>query len=184
MTDTITHIKDLIPDDANARRHNPRNIGMLVDALHEVGAARSIVIDENNMIICGNATVEAAAIAGIEKVRVVQIDGNEILAAQLPPGCTDFEKQRIALYDNRVAELAEWDAGVLMQLQQEAPNAMKGMFREDEMAVILAQSAKETAQETAQQQQEPGTAATQPACCPQCGCQFEIELVAGVRRKK
>lgn len=41
----IDHLKDLTPDKRNARKHNPRNIGMIVDSLHEVGAARSIVID-------------------------------------------------------------------------------------------------------------------------------------------
>src|SRR5690349_25083987 len=68
---TITHIKDLTPDPANARQHNPRNVGMIQDALQEVGAARSIVIDEAGTILAGNATVEAAAAAGITRVQVV-----------------------------------------------------------------------------------------------------------------
>ena len=68
-------IADLSPDPANARKHSPRNVGMIEDALHEVGAARSIVIDENNMVLAGNATIEAAASAGIEKVLVVETDG-------------------------------------------------------------------------------------------------------------
>ena len=42
-------ISDLKPDKKNRRKHNQRNIGMIVDALHEVGAARSIVIDEDNL---------------------------------------------------------------------------------------------------------------------------------------
>ena len=55
-----TTLADLIPDPRNAREHNPRNIGMIVDSLHQVGAARSIVIDENNVILAGNGVVEAA----------------------------------------------------------------------------------------------------------------------------
>lgn len=39
MSKTITSIGDLIPDSANARLHNPRNIGMI--ALHQLSAARS-----------------------------------------------------------------------------------------------------------------------------------------------
>lgn len=44
----IEHIKDLKPDRRNARKHNPRNIDMLTRSLQEVGAARSIVIDEDD----------------------------------------------------------------------------------------------------------------------------------------
>lgn len=50
----ITHLGDLRPDPRNARKHNPRNIGMIEAALHEVGAARSIVIDEEGTILAGN----------------------------------------------------------------------------------------------------------------------------------
>ena len=60
-----THIKDLTPDPENRRAHNPRNLGMVVDALHAVGAARSIVIDEDNVILAGNGVTEAAAEAGV-----------------------------------------------------------------------------------------------------------------------
>ena len=78
----IDHIKDLKPDGRNARRHNPRNIGMIETALNEVGAARSIVIDEGGNILAGNGTVEAAAQAGITRVKVVEADGNEIVAVR------------------------------------------------------------------------------------------------------
>ena len=50
-------LADLKPDLANARAHNPRNIGMIADALQQVGAARSIVVDEDNVILAGNGVV-------------------------------------------------------------------------------------------------------------------------------
>jgi len=75
-------ISDLKPDKKNRRKHNQRNIGMIVDALHEVGAARSIVIDEDNLILAGNGVVEAAAEAGIERVKVVDADGETIVAVR------------------------------------------------------------------------------------------------------
>ena len=73
----IKTLKDLKPDVKNARKHNPRNIGMIADALREVGAARSGVCDEDGNILAGNGTYEALAEAGIEKVKVVEADGNE-----------------------------------------------------------------------------------------------------------
>ena len=76
------HIGDLKPDPANARQRTPRGHGMIVESLQTVGAARSIVIDENDMILCGNGVVDAAAEAGIEGVRVVEATGGEIIAVR------------------------------------------------------------------------------------------------------
>src|SRR6266851_3590211 len=79
---TPAHIKELRPDPENRRSHNPKNIGALVDALHRVGAARSIVIDEYDTVLAGNGVLEAAAEAGITKVRVVDADGQEVIAVR------------------------------------------------------------------------------------------------------
>lgn len=134
---SIDHIGQLIPDPKNARRHNPRNIGMLEDALHEVGAARSIVIDEDNVILAGNGVVEAAAQAGIERVQVVEADGETIIAVRRT-GLTPAQKTRLALFDNRVAELASWDTAVLAELIEADAKAVDGMFSEQEMAALMA----------------------------------------------
>jgi len=110
-----TTLADLKPDPANARKHNPRNIDMIVDSLQKVGAARSIVIDEDNIILAGNGVIEAAAEAGIERVQVIDADGETIIAVRRT-GLTDEQKIKLALYDNRTAELAEWDPDVLAEL--------------------------------------------------------------------
>ncbi len=58
-----TKLADLKPDEKNLRSHDARNIGMITDALNEVGAARSIVIDDSGNILAGNGTVQAAQAA-------------------------------------------------------------------------------------------------------------------------
>lgn len=133
--DNITHIGQLRPDSKNARRHPMRNIGMIVDALHEVGAARSIVIDEAGTVLAGNGTIEAAAEAGIERVRVVDADGEEIIAVRRS-GLTEEQKRRLALYDNRAADVAEWDASVLASLAEDGIK-LDDLFVQDEMDAIL-----------------------------------------------
>src|SRR3990167_6501857 len=114
----IAHLRDLIPDKANARKHTPRNVGMIETALREVGAARSGVIDENGNVLAGNATLEALAQAGIERVKVVDATGNQWVVVRRS-GLTEGQKRKLSLYDNRSAELAEWDAGVLKELSAE-----------------------------------------------------------------
>jgi len=133
----IRHLGDLTPDPANARRHTPRNVGTIVDALHEVGAARSIVIDEDGTILAGNATAEAAAEAGIERVQVVDADGATLIAVRRT-GLTPAQKQRLALFDNRAAELAEWDAERLSAFLAEDAAALEGLFHREEVEALLA----------------------------------------------
>jgi ParB-like chromosome segregation protein Spo0J len=130
----ITHLRDLKPDPRNARRHTPRNTGMIEKALGEVGAARSIVVDEDGVVLAGNATVEAAAAAGIDRVQVVDADGETIIAVRRT-GLTPEQKTRLALYDNRTAELAEWDVDVLKGLGDEID--LSGLWGEDELAEVL-----------------------------------------------
>ncbi len=129
------HIGQLKPDARNARRHTPRNVGTIVAALHEVGAARSIVIDENDVILAGNATVEAAGQAGIERLRVVDADGDEVIAVRRR-NLTPEQKRRLALFDNRAAELAEWDEGVIAGLVEDTD--LSGIFTDDELHNLLA----------------------------------------------
>lgn len=103
-----SHLRDLILDPENARQHTPDNVGMIADALREVGAARSGVIDENNVILAGNATYEALAEVGIDNVKIVEADGNEWVVVKRT-GLSEEQKRRLALFDNRTAELVESD---------------------------------------------------------------------------
>lgn len=138
MSDT-THIGQLHADPKNRRKHNPRNIGMIRNALGEVGAARSIVIDEDNTVLAGNGLIEAAADAGIERVKVVETDGNTIIAVRRT-GLTEEQKRRLAILDNRTAELAEWDTEQIAA-DLEAGLSFEGVFGEEELHAILEQAA-------------------------------------------
>lgn len=132
----IETLADLTPDPRNARKHNPRNVGMLEKSLNEVGAARSIVIDENGVVLAGNATIEAAGRAGIERVQVVDADGETIVAVRRT-GLTQTQKTRLALYDNRTAELADWDAEVIADLMANERAMLDGLFENNELLELI-----------------------------------------------
>ena len=108
---------------------------MITDALHKVGAARSIVIDEDNVILAGNGVTEAAAEAGITKVRVIDASGDELIAVRRT-GLTDEQKVALAIYDNRGAELAEWNIEQLVQDQANGIDLTPYFFAE-ELAALL-----------------------------------------------
>lgn len=136
MSKTENHIKILKPLKRNPRRHNPRNIGMIVDSLQEVGAARSIVIDENNEILAGNGTIEAAGEAGITKLQIVEADGETIIAVRRK-GLTPEQKARLAVIDNRANETSDWDAEVLAELAAQGVE-LDDLWSGDELTALLA----------------------------------------------
>lgn len=133
QNETVLHISELKPDSRNARRHNPRNIGMVADSLKEHGAARSIVINEDNGVMAGNATLAAAAEAGITSVRVIDATGDELIAVRRS-GLTKRQQTRLALADNRASELADWEPDVLRELKAED---LDGFFHPEELEEIL-----------------------------------------------
>ncbi len=128
-------LTDLTHDPQNARSHTPRNLDTIVNSLNEVGAARSIVVDEDGVILAGNATVDAAMRAGMTRVRVVETDGRTIVAVRRS-GLSDREKRRLALADNRAAELAEWDIDVLRGVHEDI---LDGLWTEDEIRKMFAE---------------------------------------------
>jgi DNA modification methylase len=132
--DEPTQLTDLIPDPQNARFHGERNLSLIASSLREVGAGRSIVVDEDGTILAGNATVEAAARAGIGKVRIVDTDGSELIAVRRS-NLTDDQKRRLALFDNRAAELADWGTDVLASLADDLD--LSDLWDDDELAALL-----------------------------------------------
>ncbi|NCU71550.1 MAG: transcriptional regulator [Candidatus Fonsibacter lacus] len=91
---------------------------LIAESLKRYGAARSIVIDEENRILAGNGTIEGAKAAGIKNVRIIDADGDELIAVRRA-GLTEDEKIGLALADNRTSDLSEWDGAMLHQLSEE-----------------------------------------------------------------
>mgnify|MGYP003312664843 FL=1 len=114
----MTKINDLKSDHKNARKRTDRSSSLIQKSLEKFGAARSIVIDEDNRILAGNGTIEGAKKAGLENVRVIETDGREIIAVKRT-GLSEDEKVGLALADNRSSDLSEWDNEMLEMLSEE-----------------------------------------------------------------
>jgi len=130
----MTSIKDLKSDHKNARKRTDRSAKLIAESLQRYGAARSIVIDEENRILAGNGTIEGAKAAGIKNVRVIETDGTEIIAVKRT-GLTEDEKIGLALADNRTSDLSDWDRDMLQQLSEE--HDIAPWFDADDLAEIL-----------------------------------------------
>jgi len=129
----VTSINDLKQDHKNARKRTNQSAELIQESLKRYGAARSIVIDEDNRILAGNGTIEGAKAAGIKNVRIIETDGDEIIAVKRT-GLTEHEKVGLALADNRTSDLSDWDAEMLHRLSEEQD--ISPWFDEDDLAEL------------------------------------------------
>ena len=133
----MASINDLQNDHKNARKRTDRSSKLIKESLQKFGAARSIVIDENNRILAGNGTIAGAKAAGIKNLKVIETDGNEIIAVKRT-GLSEDEKVGLALADNRTSDLSEWDINMLEELSQE--HDLEPWFDNDDLKELLGET--------------------------------------------
>ena len=100
---TIKEVKtlDLIPYEKNPRV-NENAVEAVAESIKEFGFKVPIVIDKYNVIVAGHTRLKAALSLGLDKVPCVVAD--------------DLTPEQVAAFrlaDNKTAELADWDYGLL-----------------------------------------------------------------------
>ena len=78
----MSKLEGIKHDPRNARRHSPRNVGMIESSIQRDGFGRSVLLANDGTVIAGNATIDAAASAGFEDVLVVETDGTKVIAVK------------------------------------------------------------------------------------------------------
>lgn len=108
----MSKIDELKFDDKNFNKHTEYGMSLLEKSLRENGAGRSILLDKDNNIIAGNGIIEAAGSVGLENVKIVETQGDEIVAVKRTDVSLNSKQGRkMALADNATAKAdIEWDA--------------------------------------------------------------------------
>lgn len=102
-------------DKRNYRKHGDENKRVIKKSLKELGAGRSIVIDNEGEIIAGNGVYEQAQKLGI-KTRIVETDGSELVVVKRTDLATDDDKRKkLALVDNAASDTSEWAEELLRE---------------------------------------------------------------------
>lgn len=97
------NIKDLKPYDKNPRK-NDDAVPYVMNSIKEFGWRVPLVIDKNNVIVCGHTRYKAGKKLGITKVPCIIAD--------------DLTEEQITAYrlvDNKAQELSSWDFSKLIE---------------------------------------------------------------------
>jgi DNA modification methylase len=106
-------------DKKNVRTHPDANKAAIKNSLSSLGAGRSILIDADDVLIAGNGVFEQAEALGIP-VKVIETNGKELIAVKRTDLYADDEKrQALAIADNRLTDLSEFDDEALNKMLDE-----------------------------------------------------------------
>lgn len=95
------NIKDLKPYEKNPRK-NENAVEYVANSIREFGFKVPIVVDKNNIIVAGHTRFKAAKKLGLQEVPVIVADD-----------LTEEQAKAFRLADNKVGEVATWDADLL-----------------------------------------------------------------------
>lgn len=94
-------IGDIIPYENNPRK-NEAAVDAVAESIREFGFRNPVILDRNNVIVCGHTRLKAAEKLGIEEIPCLYADD-----------LTDDQIRAFRLVDNKTAEFADWDFGKL-----------------------------------------------------------------------
>ena len=155
MKITKVNVDTLKSPEKNVRKHNEKQIRELARSIETFGQIRPVVIDENNVVYCGNGLVEAAKYAGWKQVEVL-----------MKTGMSEADKKKLMIADNRIYTLGFDDFENINSIIEEIGDfdipgfdteTLEAMFgdidEEIESFGVLDDTEKREAQEASRQQE-------------------------------
>jgi DNA modification methylase len=97
-------VETLLPYAGNARTHSGDQVGQIAASIAEFGFVNPILVGEGNIIIAGHGRLMAAQKLGLATVPVIEL-----------PHLSESQRRALVIADNRIAENAGWDEGLLRQ---------------------------------------------------------------------
>lgn len=101
-------IADLKPAEKNTRNHNAKQLEELIRSYKMFGQIRPVIIDEDNVIWCGNGLYLALKQAG-----ETEVDAHRVV------GLTEEQKKKLMMADNQIFTLGTTNSAVLDEFLSE-----------------------------------------------------------------
>jgi hypothetical protein len=170
----MSKVADFKPASKNANQHTARGIGALEKSIQKDGWIGAMTTAADGEMIAGSARIETAAqVFGTDaEPIVIESDGSRpivVIRTDIPKA-DDPRAVRLALADNRVAELSlTWNVEVLAGLDAAD---LDGMWTADELSDLGQQWAKDNAPVDIDADSRP-LADRDLSTCPKCGFQWK-----------
>lgn len=104
MTIEQVPIDAIKPSGRRTKKHTDQKISLLTGSIETFGHIAPIIVDEHGVIVAGHARYEAARRSGLQHAPVIRLTH-----------LSETERRALALADNKLSDLGEWDAAVLKQ---------------------------------------------------------------------
>lgn len=147
-------ISAIIPYERNARK-NDNAVSEVAKSIQRTGYRTPIIIDENNIILCGHTRLKAIKKLGWKEVPFV------IKYSDMP----EKQKQEYRIRDNKTGEIAEWDFEIL-EADFSSDELLDFGFTEKDTGNFLAG--------TIEDQGRLDEIKPRYVVCPNCGKEFNI----------
>ncbi len=170
-------LSDLKQDRKNLNMGSERGQAMIEKSFSKYGAGRSLVLDKNGTILCGNHSAEAAASIGMDEVVIVPTNGDQIVAVQrMDLDANDPRAQELAIADNRSNEISlHWNPEALQENWDNPELDLSPFFTEGEVLKIFEGEEIETIQDEDEDD-------LQPDLFPEN--HLQIKVIAGSHEEK
>lgn len=96
-------LKDLIPYERNAKKHDEKQIKNVMESIKEFGFSQPLVVDKNNCVIIGHCRLIAAKRLKLKTVPIYRMEN-----------LTEDQVEKLRLLDNKLNE-SEWDFDLLLE---------------------------------------------------------------------
>lgn len=147
-------INSIKPYKKNPRK-NEDAIPYVMESIKQFGFKNPVILDKDNVIVCGHTRIESAKRLGITEIPCIYADD-----------LTDEQIKAFRLADNKVAEIAEWDIDLLDTELDDILNIDMqdfGFFKAEDINLDEFFEEKEEQQEEKKEE---------TIICPYCGKEF------------
>ena len=129
-TTLIMRVDELIHPEKNVRRHSRKQIEEMKRSLDMFQQFKHVVVDENNIILCGNGIVTAMREMGREEAEVIKYEG-----------LTENQKKKLMIADNQISSLGTDDMEVIEEFIKSLGDDLDVPgYDEDTLEMLVAES--------------------------------------------
>lgn len=130
------NIAELHHPEKNVRSHSRKQIEEMKRSIKMFEQFRPVIVDDNNMILCGNGLVTAMREMGVETVTVLKYEK-----------LTEQQKKKLMIADNQIASLGTDNMDVIEEFIKSLNGDLDVPgFDEDTLALLCAESEQVTQQ--------------------------------------